>query len=170
MSTIAVVLAAGMSKRFGDADKLLADFGARPLTWHAAEVVRSFDLSGKIAVISNPALKDCFTGFDLVQLQDGSGGLAASLVAGLVEARKRRPTKLLIVLADMPRVTPALLGAIIEKTTQDQPAAASDGISAMPPACFPSVYFDELAQLSGDNGAKDILKALPRSALVIHPH
>lgn len=166
MRTSAIVLAAGLSRRFGDADKLLAPYHGKPLATHIAAALAPLDLCAKIAIISNPALRNCFVGFDIVELEDGLGGQSASIRSGLVRAQASNPDKILITLADMPEVTPGLLQAVIDATTPSQPAAATDGQRAMPPACFPAAYFAQLETLQGDAGARDILKALPKSALI----
>lgn len=166
MSVAAIVLAAGLSQRFGNNDKLLAPFRGELLAHHIAHALRPLNLNARIAVISNSALNDCFTEFDIVKLEDGLGGQSASIRAGLARARLTNPDKVLIVLADMPNVTPDLLAKIITTTTAERPAAATDGKRAMPPACFPATYFGRLAALSGDRGAREILAKLPESALV----
>lgn len=169
MTIAAIVLAAGMSRRFGTNDKLLSPYRGRPLATYAANALSPLGLSAKIVVISNPALRDCFAGFDIVELEDGTGGQSASIHAGLARARQANPDKILITLADMPEVTPDLLQVIIDTATPDQPAAVSNGQRAMPPACFPASYFEQLENLKGDAGARDILKSLPESALVPTP-
>jgi CTP:molybdopterin cytidylyltransferase MocA len=166
VSAAAIVLAAGASRRFGDADKLLAPFAGKPLEQHAAEAVRGLDLVARIAVISSAALRPHFAGFDVVELADASGGQSASLRAGLARARALAPGRLLVVLADMPRVTPDLLRRVIETATAEMPAAATDGRRAMPPACFPAASLDLLARLDGDAGARAIIQALPPERLV----
>lgn len=166
MSVAAIVLAAGLSKRFGDDEKLLAPFRGKILARYVADTLNALDLTTKIAVISNGALRGCFTGFDIVELKNGLGGQSASIRAGLAQARQTNPDKVLIVLADMPGVTTNLLHAVIASTTSEQPAAATDGQRAMPPACFPPAYYAQLAALSGDTGARNILKNLPPSSLI----
>lgn len=169
MSVVAVVLAAGLSQRFKAGDKLLAPFHGKQLARHVADALAPLDLTAKIAVISNNELRECFEGFDIVKLKDGLGGQSASIRAGLAKARLSNPDKILIVLADMPGVTPQLLETIIATTTLNRPAAATNGQRAMPPACFPASYYGQLESLSGDSGARDILKGLPPSARVAAP-
>jgi len=165
----AIVLAAGASRRFGVADKLLAPFGGRPLAQHAADAVRALDAAARVAVISNPALRPMFAGFEVVELADAGGGQSASLRAGLAKARLARPSKVLVVLADMPAVTPGLLRQVVATVTNALPAAATDGRRAMPPACFPAATFDALAAVEGDSGARTLIGALPASQLVLAP-
>lgn len=166
MSVAAIVLSAGTSRRFGDTDKLIAPYRGMPLARHAAEALLPLDLITKIAVISNPALLECFPGFDIVELPDGSGGQSLSISAGLARARVAKPDKILIVLADMPHVTSCLLKKIIANTTTQTPAAAINGQHIMPPVCFPSTWYPQLEALDGDAGARLLLKNLPSSALI----
>jgi molybdenum cofactor cytidylyltransferase len=138
MSVAAIVLAAGLSQRFGYGDKLVAPFRGKQLVRHVADALAPLNLCAKIAVISNSELGECFAGFDIVKLEDGLGGQATSIRAGIARARLSKPDKILIVLADMPGVTSHLLNAIIATATPAQPAAATNGQRTMPPACFPT--------------------------------
>jgi CTP:molybdopterin cytidylyltransferase MocA len=92
-----------------------------------------------------------------------------SLAAGIARARALGADRALVVLGDMPRVTPDLIAAVRDRCTAAQAAAATDGTRPMPPACFPACLFDRLAGLSGDRGAAPLLRALPERQRVTAP-
>lgn len=162
MTGTGLLLAAGASRRFGADDKLLAVLHDRPVITYAADAMRRAPLERRIAVITNPDLRPFLSGFDVVDIAPGTQ--SDSLIAGLKAADV--PDRLLIVLADMPLVTSELLGQVIARVSDSQPAACHDEGPPMPPACFPKNWLARLADASGDRGAGRFIRDLPASALI----
>ncbi|MFC0200667.1 nucleotidyltransferase family protein [Paracoccus rhizosphaerae] len=160
-----LLLAAGASRRFGPDDKLLARLRGRPLLLHAADALRQVPLDRYVAVISNPSLGPLLEGFEVIVIPQG--GQSDSLRAGL--AHLDHPDRLLIVLGDMPDVTPSLLSQVLAHASDDGPSASHDGQHPMPPACFPRSQLPLLAALSGDRGAARLLRDLPPERLIAAP-
>lgn len=160
-----LLLAAGASRRFGTEDKLLAPLHGRPLITYAAEAMRRAGLDRCIAVIANPALRPCLAGFEIVEAV--STAQSDSLRAGLQAVGET--DRLLIALADMPRVTSDLLYRVTDAATGDCPAASHDDGPPMPPACFPGSWLTRLADLTGDQGAGRLIRDLRPEALVRAP-
>ncbi|MFN3525878.1 MAG: nucleotidyltransferase family protein [Paracoccus sp. (in: a-proteobacteria)] len=165
MTRTGLLLAAGASRRFGAADKLLADLHGRPLIVHAVTAMRATPLDHRIAVIANPALLPHLAGFHVITITGAAQ--SDSLRAGLDAAGD--PDRLLIVLGDMPDVTAAHLSQVLAATTDDLPAASHNGRSALPPACFPRAWHGPLGALTGDQGAGRLLRNLPASQLIAAP-
>lgn len=162
-SATGLLLAAGASRRFGDANKLLAPLAGRPLVAAAAEAMRALPLDRRIAVISDARLIPLLDGFHIVQISQGQQ--SDSLRAGLAAAAD--PARLLIALGDMPLVTTAHLAAILATCTDDLPAASRNQDSGpMPPACFPRSWLDRLGALTGDQGAGRLIRDLPDAQLI----
>lgn len=157
-----LLLAAGASRRFGPADKLLAPLRGQPLIAHAAQAMRALPLDHRIAVIANPALAPCLTGFEIVTIAPAAQ--SDSLRAGLAMAGA--PDRLLIALGDMPDVTADHLARVLDAVTGDLPAASHDGTHPMPPACFPRACLPALQELRGDRGAGRLLRDLPPAQLI----
>ena len=160
-----LLLAAGSSRRFGDADKLRAPLGGRPLVTHAAAALRAADLDILLAAVGNRAIASLLPGFIAAE-PDHAESQASSLRAGVLMARGAGATSLTIVLGDMPFVTAGLIDAVTARATPGDPAAATDGLRTLPPACFPAARFAELEALDGDRGAGALLAALPTGQLV----
>ncbi len=160
MTTAAVLLAAGQSRRFGPEDKLLAPYLGKPLVSHAADAIRQLAPDHRIAVAGSPSVADHLSDFRVVAPAPGMQGQADSLRAGITEAMRHGTDRVLIVLGDMPGVTPGLLQDVLGKVTTAQPSAAFDGTAVMPPACFPSTWFDRILGLTGDQGAGSLLRGL----------
>ncbi|WP_158547454.1 NTP transferase domain-containing protein [Rhodovulum sp. 12E13] len=167
--TAAILLAAGASRRFGAQNKLLAAFRGRPLVTHAAEALRASGLAPLIAVTTSPDVAALLPGFHLVSPDRPDPEQSDSLRAGVAEARRLGAPSALVALADMPGVTPDLLRTVAARATATEAAAASDGLRALPPACFPAALFDALLGATGDRGARPLLAGLPPAQHVPAP-
>jgi molybdenum cofactor cytidylyltransferase len=156
-----VVLAAGRSRRFGRA-KLLEDLLGKPLLCHALEAAQTA-CAGRVCLVTGndqAAIHDAGKEHaDLVvHNPDFASGIGSSIRSG-VTACRRHADALLIVLADQPLVTAAHLSRIIstwDGTTTGIVSSSYSGTDG-PPALFGQSYFEQLATLSGDSGAKTVL-------------
>ena len=157
------LLAAGRASRFG-ADKLAAACAGGPLAGHAVAAVLATGLPA--LCITAPGARPSWLPADIpaVPNPDAAEGLATSVALAAREAARRGAPSLLLHLADMPCVTPALLLAVAE--------AGAMGACRYPsgrpgvPARFPADRFAELASLAGDRGAAALLQADPAVVLV----
>lgn len=154
MSTVGIVLAAGRSTRFGEADKLLATYKGRPLCSYAAEAMRGASVDVKLACIQAPDVGAQFAEFDSVTC---AGTQSDSLKAGLQRARSIGATRVLISLADMPNVTTDLLNRVLATQAPIAACRVENGPLTVP-ALFDQSYFDALAGLDGDKGARALLR------------
>ena len=166
MTTAALVLAAGLSSRFGPQNKLLAPVAGRPLARITAEAVKAAAPDHLLVVLSDPELEPAFSGFQTLRNDTPERGQAGSLRIGVAAAQRLNCDFLLVLLADMPRVSPALIQAVEARATPHLAAATTDGDRRMPPACFPASDFAALMKLDGDRGAGRLINALPPSQLV----
>lgn len=108
---VLIIPASGFSNRFGDADKLVADFQGRPLAAHIASAMGALEFAQKIAVIPehNLALANIFTanGFDLAVNENPKLGQDRSIAVGLSAIDStwlNENLTICILLADMPFV------------------------------------------------------------------
>jgi molybdenum cofactor cytidylyltransferase len=71
---------------------------------------------------------------------------------------RAKPQAALIVLADMPMVSPGHVANLLEALSYGEDLiASSNGSVAMPPALFGRRYFERLLRLSGERGAQHLL-------------
>ncbi|MDG4648407.1 nucleotidyltransferase family protein [Roseibacterium sp. SDUM158017] len=157
-----LLLAAGRATRMRGADKLLepvpAAFGERPLL---EVMARRCLRAGATRVVLGPG-QDARRALlaplevEVVDAPEGAG-MAASIVAGVTGLTDA----VLVVLADMPDVTASDLHLLIALSRQAPRAilraAAQDGTPGHP-VLFPADLLGELQALTGDTGARDVLR------------
>src|SRR5690606_29186560 len=89
-NSAAVLLAAGLSRRYGAVGKLVADFQGKPLARHAAETLCALPLARRIAVCragdDDLAAMLSGLGFTVVRNPDTARGMASSLALGVEAA------------------------------------------------------------------------------------
>ncbi|HKC24716.1 MAG TPA: nucleotidyltransferase family protein, partial [Thermoanaerobaculia bacterium] len=161
MNVAAIVLAAGASTRMGRAKQLLP-FRGSTLVRAVAEAALASTASRVLVVLGANAerVAAALEGLRVETVpHDGwRHGLGSSLAAGVRAARAFRPDAVLLVLGDQPLVTAASLDRLIAAHRGGAPLAAAerDGVVGAP-ALFSSAYFDTLAALDTDDGARAVL-------------
>lgn len=156
------LLAAGASRRFGEADKLCATFRGRALGEHAALAlpIEQFERAWVITAAPDHPCEPlwCARRFEpLVNAHAGEGmGTSVALAATLAE--EAQLDGLMIALADMPLVPHSHFKALIDEWDASEPitVSAKDDVR-MPPALFGSKHFKDLASASGDQGARTLI-------------
>jgi molybdenum cofactor cytidylyltransferase len=162
---VAVLLCAGLSQRYGPADKLLAPLDGRPLVAHAAGTIGALPFARRLAVVQAGPVGAIVAaaGFDLVVNDRPADGQDRSVRLGIEAALAVDPRAILVCLGDMPFVTAAHLAAL----AQGEGAAMSvaDGAPS-PPTLIPI----DLARaiLADDRPVRALMRAA-RPALVAAP-
>ncbi|MHA6721677.1 nucleotidyltransferase family protein [Sphingomonas sp. RS2018] len=155
--TALVLLAAGLSSRFPDGNKLEADFLGKPVGLHVATALENMPFLRRFVVKDGCSLD--FEGFEVIHNDGSESGMAASVKLGVAAARDSGAKAVLIALADMPRVTAAHIYRLLEVAdSPDAVVASSDGVQPRPPALFGAGRFDFLLSLEGDAGARDLVR------------
>lgn len=159
----AILLAAGQSTRMGGANKLTQEWREKPLVRHAAKAIAAADFARYIAVLGHEAdavraaLPD---DFPTIPNHEYEGGMAGSIRCGLYGLQGYAPV--MILLGDMPLVTPHMLNSMIETFRQAPEdaiiVATADGAWGNP-VLFGKPYFRALKLLEGDEGARSVIKA-----------
>ncbi|MBE0452328.1 MAG: nucleotidyltransferase family protein [Roseovarius sp.] len=167
---VAVLLpAAGASRRMRGRDKLLEVVRGRALLRERAEVALS--VSADVLVTLPPGggpRAAVLEGLPVARLNvpDAAEGMAASLRAGAEWVQARGASALMVLLPDMPDLTAGNLKTVLqafdEKTILR--ATSEDGRPGHP-VIFPAALLPELAILSGDEGARALLRDRPVTLL-----
>ncbi|WP_128253689.1 nucleotidyltransferase family protein [Falsirhodobacter deserti] len=157
MRVAGVLLAAGASRRFGAADKLLAPLKGSPLVAHAARAMAGLPL--RIAVTSSDPVAQVLAaeGVGILCILPGQGQ-SASLRAAVLSV-PAEATHLLVMLGDMPFVTADDLAVLLAADPAIPHCAVQGGVP-QPPALFPKAWWPQLLALGGDQGAGRILRGL----------
>jgi len=170
-----ILLAAGASRRFGDANKLLADIDGDPLAARVARTVRDAFPSARVCAVVSDGDEGRAVSAILKPHVDGTvinpnahTGLASSLRTGLTCVE---PGTLgaMVVQCDMPNLT----GALLERLANAFDANEARNIivpvttkgAYRTPVVWPARLFDELRQMTGDQGGKPLLQ---RHADAVH--
>ncbi len=153
-----LLLAAGRSTRMQGRDKLLEVVADQPLLRLMA--TRAVKAGVPVRVVLGPGQPERRTALEglaieIVEAED-SDGMAASIRAGVAGLG----TPVLLVLADMPEITANDLYLMVTLAAQAPKAilraATQDGRPGHP-VLFPADLVKDLAQLTGDEGAKTVL-------------
>ena len=156
----AVILAAGESRRYGG-PKLLALLDGKPLLQHVLDAANDSTLAEVVLVVGHAADDVLATvrlgraravrneGYALGQSTSLRAGLRASSAADAV----------VVLLGDQPRVTSALLGALVDRqrTTGAAAVVSSWNGRRSPPTLLHRALWPALDALTGDVGARELL-------------
>jgi len=173
-STVAgVLLAAGTSSRYGDANKLLEPVDGEPMVRRSARTLLDASLDSVTVVLGCDAdrVRDALDGLavELVENPDYEAGQASSVRRAVDHLRHTTdPDAAVFALGDMPYVDPAsvdALAAAFDATERSALAAGHDGQRGNP-VLFAADHFDALADTSGDTGGRRVLLDADDAAVV----
>ena len=169
MNVGAVVLAAGLSARFGG-NKLLARLGDRPLLGHALEVLCGAQgIARRAAVVSDARVAQLVreAGLEVIKNDEPKLGQAHSIV--LAAQAMRDMDALLLMAGDQPLLRAATLTRLLRAFTESGKGIAclEDGTHRGNPAVFSAAYGERLLSLTGDRGAGALLRANEADLLVV---
>jgi len=156
-----VVLAAGAATRFGSS-KLTAPTAGVPLVRRTA--LAALGASAHVVVVTGAhraAVEACIADLAVERVFNPgwAEGMGSSIACGIA-ALPASCEAAIVVLADQALVDVEGIAALIaahERAPERIIAAQYDGVHG-PPCLFPRGYFDELARLDGDQGARALLE------------
>ena len=161
----AILLAAGLSRRFGR-PKQLAELEGAALVRRALATLERAPVDEIVVVVGHRAadVAKAFpeTEAKVVYNEDYREGIGSSLKRGLAEL-DGDSSAVLVCLADQPFVTPVLIARIVSRyrrTGADVVASYSNG-HVSPPVLFSSGLYGEIAKLRSDRGARAIIDDHP---------
>ena len=162
-SVIGILLAAGAGKRFGGGKLLQPLMDGVPLGLASLRRLKSV-IPHLVAVVRahDDALHDVLAreATTVVISRDAWKGMGHSLADAIVTTRPELGW--IVALGDMPKIQPQTIRQVAEALTVQSKIIVPfyDGRRGHPVA-FPANMRDELMKLSGDTGARDIIRANP---------
>ena len=166
-----VVLAAGLSTRMGT-NKLFLDLGGKTVLRRAVETALGAGLDPVLVVVGNEreraeaelAALPCLTVFN----GDYARGINTSLRAG-IQAVPADAGGALVMLADMPFVTPEMIRELVDRfrSSRSPLAVSLYGDVLAPPMLYGSSLFAELRELDADGCGKRVVKRHRREAVEV---
>jgi molybdenum cofactor cytidylyltransferase len=161
----AILLAAGLSRRFGR-PKQLAELEGAALVRRALETLERAPVDEIVVVVGHRAPEVSRevrgTRARVVHNESFAEGLGSSLREG-VAAIDSRSVAAIVCLADQPFVTRSLISRIVSRyrrTGVDVVASTAGGLVS-PPVLFSRRLFGELSGVKGDRGAKAVIESHP---------
>lgn len=160
---VGIILAAGSSSRLGRPKQLLP-LGDRPVLAHTLANATSSVLDGLLVVLGHEATmieaQIDFGQARVVLNEAYREGQSTSLRAGL-DALSHDTAAALFILGDQPLIGPAVLDALIDayrRTAAPIVMPTYDGVRGNP-VLIARALFPELDRISGDQGARGVIRA-----------
>src|SRR5262245_3639640 len=166
-----IVLAAGSSTRMGR-NKMLLEVGGEPLVRRAVRAALDAGLDPVLVVLGHEAerARDAIAGLGCTEVlnPDHAQGVRVSMQAG-VRALPADVGAGVIVLADMPFVTAAMIRTVVERYRAGAaPLIVSEyGDVNAPPTLYDRALFDELLASTGEGCGKHVVKKHKAEAEVV---
>ncbi|MDR3767276.1 MAG: nucleotidyltransferase family protein [Butyricicoccus sp.] len=155
----AVVLAAGLSRRMGETDKLRLPVRGMPMYRHALTLAAAVGdaclvVTNDLAIVSEGE----GMGFRAVPSPRAAEGMGYSVAAGAA-ALDARAAYALFLSADQPFLQPETVQALVH-LAQESDCIVVPRVDGKPcaPCVFPRRFFGELAALTGETGGRAVWK------------
>jgi molybdenum cofactor cytidylyltransferase len=169
VNIVGVVLAAGQSRRMGEANKLTMPVDGTPMVARVVDTLQR-STAGRVIVVTGhepDEIRDALSGRDveLVHNPDFEEGMGTSVRAG-VSALGDDVDGVLIALADMPWVSSEVIDRLVDTFSPDGEASIyipMYGQKRGNPVLWGAQRFPELRKLSGDVGGKVLFDRHPEA-------
>ncbi|HVY20957.1 MAG TPA: molybdopterin-binding/glycosyltransferase family 2 protein [Bauldia sp.] len=157
----ALLLAAGSSRRMGDANKMIATIGGRALVRIAAEAALG-SAAQSLTVVTGYAPQEVETALagldvDRIHNPDFAGGLSTSLRAGIASLGDDLDGAV-VLLADMPAITSATVDRLVEAFRPGSIVVPVFNGQRGNPVVWPRRFFPELMAVTGDTGGRRLIE------------
>lgn len=165
-----IILAAGQSRRMGNVNKLTCDLGGKRVVDHVIDAARASKAAPIILVYSSPDVAAPRSGVDLVKATDAHKGQSHSLRAGVSAISGMPNVKgALVGLGDMPFITSSHINAVYAQAIAqpDKIMRPYSGAAPGHPVFWPRSYFSALMELTGDGGARALLRSVQNETACI---
>lgn len=160
ISVAAVVLAAGRSSRMKNKNKLLEELDDVPILHHVLNAIADSDVSETIVVLGHESekIKSTLRGYELNIVDNPlyKSGIGSSIRKG-VESLSQSIDGVLMILGDMPGITPRILKSLIENLVPEERKEICIPVCDNKlgnPVLWSKRFLPELCNLEGDIGGR----------------
>jgi molybdenum cofactor cytidylyltransferase len=174
MKIAILILAAGESKRMNGIKQLLPWKNTTLLGNAIEQAIQSKGNAVYVVLGANvDQIAPTIAHYNIQSMDNKNwkNGLGNSIACGVnfLKENQLRYDAILITLADQPLITAADYNSLIDKYAQKEAKIIASEINNTPsvPAIFDVVYFEKLAQLNEDKGAKEILLAAQKEVYIL---
>lgn len=172
MNVLGAVLAAGASRRLGTPKQLLP-WGGGTLLGHAAAAACGSRCERVVVIVGHrpDAMRLALAGMPIETLvnPDWEEGMASSVRMAVRTASDLAADGVLLSVCDQPSISPAVLDALLDRFECDPARAVASAYAGTVgvPAVFGSRWYPHLLALTGDAGARRVLRDHPDEISVI---
>ncbi|MGI9352119.1 MAG: NTP transferase domain-containing protein [Rhizobiaceae bacterium] len=160
----AIVLAAGQSRRMGEANKMIVDIDGNPMIRHVVEAALTSNCDDVLVVTGHEpeSVREALSGLDcrFVHNEEYNLGLSTSLATG-IKSSSAKTSAAVILLGDMPWVTSGHIDQLVasHRENRSQIIMATSNGKRGNPVLWPAGFFAELQKVQGDVGARHVIGA-----------
>jgi molybdenum cofactor cytidylyltransferase len=170
-----IILAAGMSKRFGKT-KQLHDLGGSTMLSKVIDASIKSELEAIVVVLGHESeavraslgSRPVEPRLSIVVNPDYLQGMSTSLQCGLMEFRDRF-SSIMVLMGDQPLISHEMINRILlafRSSGKDICLPVFKGKN-MQPVCISNRFYDEIFQVKGDMGAREIIRNNPGAVLPV---
>lgn len=164
----AIILAAGYSKRFGD-EKLLVKLDDKPLISYVIEAVVNSDFGEIILVYRNEIVKKTIENHNIKFIHNEMSytGMSSSLRCGLKEAGVT--DAYMFINGDQPLISVNIIETLIRRFYEEKASIIVPRYNGKRgnPVIFSSKWKEELMNVTGDMGGRNIIKNNPNDVYYV---
>lgn len=164
---VGIYLAAGKSERMGKC-KLSLPLNAKPLGTMALQEIIKSNID-HLLIVTNDYRASWLNSADFLRTYSAKWenivslqahlGQSYSLCTGIRRANQLGAESIIVFLADQPFVKTSMINRLINEAVNEHAYVASfDGKNVMPPVLFHKHVFDDLMSITGDKGARSLLR------------
>lgn len=165
LTVVAIILAAGQSKRMGPVNKLLMEIEGVPMVEHVLLAIQAAGVEKTIVVtgFESDRIEERLSGYDIefVRNDKFEAGMGSSLAVGTTVLAENEFDGILVCLGDLPHLKKDSIGNVIDAFKQGNGAKivapCFEGKRGHP-VIFPSRYRKKLKGLGGDAGARALIQ------------
>lgn len=152
----------------------MALLGGKPLVSWPIEAALAAGLDGVLVVLGFNASQVCQalprdSRLEVVENPKPEEGMGGSLALAARRARELEAAGLVMLLGDMPFVTPQIIAQVAQAAEAAPAGAAAGSVNGKRshPVAFTRSHFRELSGLGGDKGARDVLARLDKNLALV---